>query len=100
MSSSCPHPNFVSCVLTFRIIVLTWNRPASLYRLLQSLEAAEYYYEESPDWVVELEIHRDGGGGEEGEQTRKVAEMFNFTHGNKVRRDNSYYDSYYHCISR
>ena len=81
----CPHPNFVHCVLTFRVIVLTWNRPSSLHRLLTSLEDTEYQVGgQHPGWRVELEIHRDGGGGEEGRRTREVAEQFKFTHGEKV----------------
>ena len=86
--SPCPHHNFVHCVLTFRIIVLTWNRSSSLHRLLTSLEETEYYFaENNPDWRLELEIHRDGGGGEEGRRTQEVAENFNFTHGKKVTLD-------------
>ena len=41
--------------------------------------------------MVEVEIRRDGGGGEQGEQTREVAEIFNFTHGNKVMRNKTDY---------
>jgi len=75
----------VQCVLTFRIIVLTWNRPSSLSRLLTSLEDSDYHFQENnQNWRVELEIHRDGGGGDKGRRTREVAEQFNFTHGNKV----------------
>lgn len=82
--SPCPHPNFVQCVLTFRIIVLTWNRPSSLKRLLTSLEDSDYYFHDNnQNWRIELEIHRDGGGGDEGRRTMEVAEQFKFTHGNK-----------------
>jgi hypothetical protein len=82
---SCPHPNFVQCVLTFRIIVLTWNRPSSLTRLLTSLEESDYHFlENNQNWRIELEIHRDGGGGDEGRRTMEVAEQFKFTRGNKV----------------
>ena len=49
-----------------RIIVLTYNRPWSLYRLLQSLEAAHYNFpQNNPGWRITLEIRIDGGGGRE-----------------------------------
>ena len=49
-----------------RIIVLTYNRPWSLYRLLQSLEAAHYNFpHNNPGWRITLEIRIDGGGGRE-----------------------------------
>ena len=81
----CPHANFVQCVLTFRIIVLTWNRPSSLNRLLISVEDSDYYFlDKNQNWKIELEIHRDGGGGDEGKRTLEVVEQFNFTHGHKV----------------
>ena len=56
-------PNLVSLVTTFRIIVLTYNRPWSLHRLLQSLENS--HYDTRPAWDLVLEIRIDGGGGQQ-----------------------------------
>ena len=81
----CPHSNFALCVLTFRIIVLTWNRPASLLRLLTSLDNSDYHFKDgNQHWSIELEIHRDGGGGLDGEKTLQIAQEFQFSHGYKV----------------
>ena len=72
--------NFVACVTTFRIVVLTWNRPIALTRLLSSLERSYYHH----GWNIILEIHIDGGGGENGDKVRDVAAAFDFSHGEKV----------------
>ena len=46
-----------------RIIVLTYNRPDSLYRLLKSLENSDYSFgHNNPSWNIILEIRVDGGG--------------------------------------
>ena len=51
---------------TFRIIVLAYNRPWSLYRLLQSLENSHYAFtHNNPQWRVLLEVRIDGGGESE-----------------------------------
>ena len=73
--------NFVLCVTSLRIIVLTWNRPSSVRRLLTSLENSSYT---SHSWNIVLEIHVDGGGGLEGEEVRKEVESFQFSHGEKI----------------
>ena len=79
ISSVCRN-NFIFCIQTFRIIVLTFNRPFSLQRLLTSLEASDY---KTNSWELLLEIHIDGGGGVEGEKVREVANNFKFTFGSK-----------------
>lgn len=68
-----------------RIVVLTFNRPRSLARLLRSLEAAHYDFpRNNPGWDIILEIRRiDGGGGEDGNLVRNVARNFRFSHGTK-----------------
>ena len=76
-----------SCVLNSfysRIIVLTFNRPRSLARLLRSLEAAHYDFpQNNPSWKIRLEIRIDGGGGGDGDLVRNVARNFRFSHGTK-----------------
>ena len=87
MTNTTCTTNFVSCVTLFRIVVLTWNRPAALTRLLTSLENTFYQWEGStqdPGWEVVLEIHVDGGGGEEGGAVRDIARNFQFSHGEKI----------------
>ena len=77
--------DFVLFVTTFRIIVLTWNRPKSLQRLLNSLENSDYgFSKNNPNWDLVLEIRIDGGGEEEGEATKKIARDFKFSSGRKV----------------
>ena len=45
---------------------MTYNRPRSLSRLLDSLEAADYSFSHNnPGWRIILEIRIDGGGGTE-----------------------------------
>jgi len=78
-------PDFVGLVTMFRIVVLTWNRPASLRRLLDSLERSDYYFVNgNPNWTILLEIKVDGGGGEEGARVEHLADTYNFSHGGKV----------------
>ena len=49
-----------------RMIVLTYNRPKSLTRLLNSLERSDYSFSRNnPHWRLILEIRVDGGGGRE-----------------------------------
>ena len=56
----------MSSVETFRIIVLTYNRPHSLLRLLKSIENSDYtFHHNNPRWRLILEIRIDGGGGAE-----------------------------------
>ena len=77
--------NFVLRVNTFRIIVLTYNRPTSLFRLLKSLQNSDYSFaHNNPGWRLILEIRIDGGGGAEGKLARKIAETFQFSSGEKI----------------
>ena len=62
------------CHQCARIIVLTYNRPRSLLRLLRSLEAAHYTFPtNNPAWDIILEIRVDGGGGQQGHTVKNVA---------------------------
>ena len=104
-TSVCEETNladFVSRVETFRMIVLTYNRPHSLLRLLNSLENSDYtFHHNNPGWRLILEIRIDGGGGTEvklregtellvlvpcwqGKLVRRIAETFQFSGGEKV----------------
>ena len=75
-SRACEETNladFVSTVKTFRIIVLTYNRPHSLLRLLNSLENSDYtFHHNNPRWRLLLEIRIDGGGGAEVKLTENI----------------------------
>ena len=91
MGNATNLPHFVLMVNTFRwvenvnvvcaqcrdcarIIVLTYNRPRSLLRLLRSLEAAHYTFPtNNPAWDIILEIRVDGGGGQQGDTVKNVA---------------------------
>ena len=54
---------FLSLITTFRIIVLTYNRPQSLLRLLRSIETSDYSFcDNNPNWKLILEIKIDRGG--------------------------------------
>ena len=83
--------------------MLSYQRPDSLLRLLNSLEQSEYnFVEGNPNWQLLLEIRVDGGGGsecfttmfsktivgggEEGATVEHLANTFNFSHGRKVLR--------------
>ena len=47
---------------TIRIIVLTYNRPMYLFRLLRSIEEADYNFQRNnPHWNLILEIRIDVG---------------------------------------
>ena len=47
---------------TIRIIVLTYNRPLYLFRLLRSIEEADYNFQRNnPHWNLVLEIRIDVG---------------------------------------
>ena len=81
-TSSICSDNFVLCIQTLRIIILTFNRPQSLHRVLTSLELANYRRNSQP-WELLLEIHVDGGGGIDGERVKQVAHQFEFSHGSK-----------------
>lgn len=63
----------------FRIIVLTYNRPKSLKRLLESLEHAEYYGDKIN---IEVWIDRSKEGIID-EGTLKVARNFSFSKGQR-----------------
>ena len=77
--------DLVLFVTTFRIIVLTWNRPKSLQRLLDSIENSDYNFtRNNPGWELVLEIRVDGEGGDEGTIAKQVARDFQFSHGSKV----------------
>ena len=59
--------NLAHCSLYHRIIVLTYDRPDSLYRLLKSLENSDYSFgRNNPNWNIILEIRVDGGGEQVG----------------------------------
>ena len=48
--------------LAIRIIVLTYNRPLYLFRLLRSIEEADYNFQRNnPHWNLILEIRIDVG---------------------------------------
>ena len=75
----------LSCILTFRIVILAWNRPRSLQRLLSSLERSDYsFVRNNPGWDLLVEIRVDGGGGEEGEEVKRIAEEWRCGFGTKV----------------
>ena len=75
----------VSSIVTFRIVILAWNRPSSLLRLLRSLETSDYtFVKNNPFWDILVEIRVDGGGGAEGEKVRAVAEEWSCDFLNKV----------------
>ena len=76
-------PDFLTTITTFRIIVLTYNRPESLYRLLTSIKVyyltqksmlicnmitvknADYSFKKNnPNWNLTLDIRIDVGAGE------------------------------------
>ena len=67
-------------------MVLTWNRPASLARLLDSVTATHWDWPASPDWDIVIDFQVDGGGGERGEEVRRLVENFTFPVGGKVVR--------------
>ena len=62
----------------FQIHVLTWNRPASVKRLLDSLSISAY-----DGHVVDLIIHIDGGRGTE--ETEQISVDFEWPHGRKEK---------------
>ena len=77
--------DLVLFVTTFRIIVLTWNRPRSLQRLLDSIENSDYNFtRNNPNWNLVLEIRVDGGGGEDGENVKQIAKDFRFSYGTNI----------------
>ena len=81
-----PCTSMLSCILTFRIVILAWNRPCSLQRLLSSLERSDYsFVRNNPGWDLLVEIRVDGGGGEEGEEVKRIAKEWRCGFGNKVR---------------
>ena len=55
-TAGCPHPNWVLCVNTFRLVILAWNRPHSLARLLDSVTATHWDWPASPAWDVVIDI--------------------------------------------
>ena len=85
-TAGCPHPNWVLCVTTFRLVILAWNRPHSLARLLDSVTATHWDWPASPDWDIVIDFQVDGGGGEQGEEVRRLVENFTFPVGRKVVR--------------
>ena len=63
----------VSSIVTFRIVILAWNRPSSLLRLLRSLETSDYtFVKNNPFWDILVEIRVDGGGALEGKRLRQL----------------------------
>ena len=71
-TSSICSDNFVLYIQTLRIIILTFNRPRSLHRVLTSLELTNYRRNCQP-WELLLEMHVDVGGGIDGERVKQVA---------------------------
>ena len=75
----------ISSILTFRVIILAWNRPHSLLRLIRSLERSDYTFQgNNPGWDIMVQVRLDGGGGAEGEKVKQVAEDWNCSFGSKV----------------
>ena len=68
-------------IVSVRIVVLTYNRPVSLHRLLRSLETADYTFPLAPPWRRVLEVRVDGGVGPDWERTVSLARGFRFTAG-------------------
>ena len=85
VSNNCCEPvickDFLAMITVFRIIVLTYNRPYSVSRLLKSINEADYDFEENPNWRLILEIRIDVGGGQDGEAVQTLAKKFKFDHG-------------------
>jgi hypothetical protein len=53
----CSQPNIAVCALTFRIVVLAWDRPASLRRLLTSLDNTDFTFgPNQPGWTIQLQV--------------------------------------------
>ena len=76
----------ISSILTFRLVILAWNRPHSLQRLLSSLERSDYsFVRNNPWWDLLVEIRVDGGGGKEGEEVKRIAKEWSCGFGTKVR---------------
>ena len=77
----------VQSIDTFRVVILAWNRPSSLSRLLCSLEKADYTFKENNfKWKIQVEIRIDGEGGKKGKEVKKVANQWTPSFGNKVRQ--------------
>ena len=55
-TAGCPHPNWVLCVTTFRLVILAWNRPHSLARLLDSVTATHWDWPTSPAWDIIIDF--------------------------------------------
>ena len=77
----------ISSISSFRVVILAWNRPNSLLRLLRSLERSDYSFQQSnPGWEITVEIRVDGGGGAEGQEVKRIANDWSCSFGNKVYR--------------
>jgi len=61
------------------IVVMAYNRPQALSRLLDSLAAAEY----PPQVALQITID---AGGDRGYEVREVAEQFSWSFGEKIVR--------------
>ena len=76
----------ISSILTFRLVILAWNRPHSLQRLLSSLERSDYsFVRNNPGWNLLVEIRVDGGGGQEGEEVKRISKEWRCRFGIKVQ---------------
>ena len=54
-------------------------------RLLTSLEKGDYSFQQNnPGWDILVEIRVDGGGKEEGEEVKRIAQEWECSFGNKV----------------
>ena len=86
---------FITSILTYRVVILAWNRPHSLQRLLTSLERSDYnFVRNNPGWDLVVEIRVDGGGGKEGEKVVKIAKEWRCGFGRKVTNTCEMTDQY------
>ena len=86
LKASITHSSFLaSSTESFRVVILAWNRPNSLLRLIRSLERSDYSFQDNnPYWDIMVEIRVDGGGGTEGKKVRKIAQEWSCVFGKKV----------------
>ena len=67
------------------MVILAWNRPHSLLRLISSLENSDYNFaKNNPSWELLVEVRVDGGGGKKGEEVKKIAGEWSCGFGSKV----------------
>ena len=84
-TSVSPCTTLLPCIVTFRVVILAWNRPSSLRRLLASLDRSDYNFKRNnPGWNLIVEVKIDGGGGKEGEEVIRIARNWKCPFGKKV----------------